>query len=76
MFIISKLIKFQRKRELENLEEPGQGREAIVLKVAVTSSTLFLAFLFIDMFIDIFMTAATKLVIPYGRSTLINFELI
>ena len=76
MFIISKLIKFQRKRELENLEESGQGREAIVLKIAVTSSALFLALLFIDMFIDIFMTAATELVIPYGRRTLINFELI
>ena len=48
----------------------------MVLKIAVTSSALFLAFLFIDMFIDIFMTAATELVIPYGRSTLINFELI
>ena len=48
----------------------------MVLKIAVTSSALSLAFLFVDMFIGIFMTAATKLAVPYGRRTLINFELI
>ena len=37
--------------------------------IAVTASALFLALLFIDMFIDIFITAATKLVVPYGMRT-------
>ena len=54
----------------------GQGREAIVLDIAVTPPALFLALLFIDMFIDIFITAATKLVVPYGMRALFNFELL
>ena len=37
--------------------------------IAVTASALFLALLFIDMFIDIFITAATKLVVSYGMRT-------
>jgi len=48
----------------------------MVLVIAVAASALFLALLFIDWFIDIFITAATKLVVLYGMRTLINFELL
>ena len=41
------------------------------MDIAVTASALFLALLFIDVFIDIFITAATKLVVPYGMRTLL-----
>ena len=50
--------------------------EAIALDIAVTASALFLALLFIDMFIDILTNAAMKLGIPYRTYTIINLELL
>ena len=38
--------------------------EAIALDIAVTASALFLALLFVDMFIDILTNAAMKLGVP------------
>ena len=48
----------------------------MVLDIAVTASALFLALLFIDMFMDMFINAAMKLVVPYGTRTFIDFELL
>lgn len=50
--------------------------EAIALDIAVTASALFLALLFVDMFIDILTNAAMKLGVPYRTHTIINLELL
>ena len=50
--------------------------EAITLDITVTVSALFLAFLFVDMFIDILTNAAMKLGVPYRTHTIINLELL
>ena len=50
--------------------------EAIALDIAVTTSVLFLALLFVDMFIDILTNAAMKLGVLYRTHTVINLELL
>ena len=50
--------------------------EAITLDITVSVSALFLAFLFVDMFIDILTNAAMKLGVPYRTHTIINLELL